>query len=322
MAGKERRFPSMTRLHALLGTAVLFIAPLSAQQDTRAAAVGRWDLTLRTSDGQRQPSWLEVQKSGNNALVGRFTAVVGSARPVARIDFAHDTLRFAIPPQWESGNQDLQVEAAVLGDSLSGSITFPDGTRLPLAGVRAPALRRTGAVRWGRPVALFNGRDLTGWRALPGGESAWQVVAGVLTNTKSGANLATESRYGDFKLHIEFRYPARGNSGVYLRGRYEVQIEDPGLGAVATEGPGAIYGFLAPSESAASATGAWQSYDITLIGRQVTVVLNGREVICRREIPGITGGALDSDEGAPGPIFLQGDHGRIEYRNIVLTPAR
>lgn len=124
------------------------------------------------------------------------------------------------------------------------------------------------------------------------------------------------------QLHIEFRYPARGNSGVYLRGRHEVQIEDPVLGVVASEALGAVYGFLAPSESAGRNAGEWQTFDITLIGRQVTVVLNGREVICKRDIPGITGGALDSDEGSPGPIFLQGDHGPIEYRNIVITLPR
>jgi len=152
--------------------------------------------------------------------------------------------------------------------------------------------------------------------------SAWQVVNGVLTNTKAGANLATDGKYGDFKLHIEFRYPARGNSGIYLRGRHELQIEDPVLGVVASEGLGAIYGFIPPNESAGKSAGEWQTYDVTLVGRQVTVALNGREVISRRNIPGITGGALDSDEGTPGVIFLQGDHGPMEYRNIVITPAR
>jgi hypothetical protein len=300
--------------------ALLCITPLSAQQDTRAPAVGRWDLKLQASDGTL-PSWLEVQKSGNSALVGRFVAVVGSARPIARIFFESDTLRFGIPPQWEEGDQELRVEAEVRGDNLSGTITFPNGARMALTGVRAPALPAR-AVQWDRPVTLFNGRDLSGWHALPGGQSAWQVVNGVLTNTRAGANLATDGTYRDFKLHIEFRYPARGNSGIYLRGRHEVQIEDPVLDVVASEALGAIYGFLPPSESAGRNAGEWQAYDITLIGRQVTVVLNGREVICRRDIPGITGGALDSDEGAPGPIFLQGDHGPIEYRNIVITPAR
>jgi hypothetical protein len=311
----------MTRTLSAVAIAFLLSAPLAAQQqDTRGPATGRWDLKITATDGAL-PSWLEVQKSGNNALVGRFVAVVGSARPVSRIMFENDTLRFSIPPQWEQGEQDLSLEARVAKDSLSGTIMFPNGARLPFTGVRAPALR-AGPVQGGKPVTLFNGRDLTGWHALPGGESAWQVVNGVLTNTKAGANLATDEKYSDFKLHIEFRYPARGNSGIYLRGRYELQIEDPVLGVVASEGLGAIYGFIPPNESAGKSAGEWQTYDVTLVGRQVTVVLNGKEVITRRNIPGPTGGALDSDERLPGPIFLQGDHGPVEYRNIVITPAQ
>lgn len=312
----------MTRLLSLVSTAFLCFAPLAAQEqqpDPRGPATGRWDLKITAADGTL-PSWLEVQKSGNNALVGRFVAVVGSSRPVSRIIFENDTLRFSIPPQWEQGEQELSVEARVNKDSLSGTIMFPNGARLPFTGVRAPALR-AGPVQGGKPVTLFNGKDLTGWHALPGGQNAWQVVNGVLTNTKAGANLATDEKYTDFKLHIEFRYPARGNSGIYLRGRYEVQIEDPVLGVVAIEGLGAIYGLIPPNASVAKNAGEWQTYDITLIGRQVTVELNGVEVICKRDIPGPTGGALDSDERLPGPIFLQGDHGPVEFRNIVITPA-
>jgi len=314
----------MNRSVWLIAAACSFVSPLSAQAPApyRPPVVGRWDLTLTASDGRRLPSWLEVQVSGNHVLVGRYVSVVGSARPVSRMDWSHDTLRFSIPSQWESGPNDLQLEATLAGDALSGAVIMPDGTRLPLTGMRAPALHGTRVVQWARPVRLLKGVDLAGWHPLPGGESAWQMVAGVLTNAKAGANLATDASYGDFKLHVEFRYPAGGNSGIYLRGRYEVQIEDPGLGVVASEGLGAIYGFIAPSESAGKNAGEWQAYDITLVGRLLTVVLNGREVISRQNIPGITGGALDSDEGKPGPIFLQGDHGPIEYRNIVLTPAR
>jgi len=299
------------------------ISPLFGQEPYRPPVVGRWDLTLTAGDGggRKLPSWLEVQVSGNHVLVGRFVAVVGSARPISRLDFSHDTLRFAIPSQWESGDGDLRLEAVLARDTLSGAVTMPDGTRLPLVGVRAPSLHRVAPPRWGAPVRLFNGRDLTGWHAQAG-ESAWQVVGGVLTNTKAGANLQTDASYTDFKLHVEFRYPPAGNSGVYLRGRYEVQIEDsPGPEPV-IGGLGAVYGFIVPNENAARRPGEWQTYDIELVGRLLTVVLNGHTVISVQSIPGPTGGALDSDEGLPGPIFLQGDHGPIEYRNIVLTPAR
>src|ERR1043166_3453086 len=183
------------------------------QEPYRPPVVGRWDLTLTASDGRKLPSWLEVQGSGNHVLVGRFVAVVGSARPIARLDFAHDTLRFAIPSQWEAGTGDLRLEAVLAGDMLSGAVTMPDGTRLPLTGVRAPSLHRNAPPRWGTPVRLFNGRDLTGWHPA-GGENQWKVIRGVLSNQKGGANLVTDRTVTDFKLHVEFRYPADGNSGI------------------------------------------------------------------------------------------------------------
>ena len=132
----------------------------------------------------------------------------------------------------------------------------------------------------------------------------------------------TDRTFTDFKLHIEFRYPKGSNSGVYLRGRYEVQIIDSKGKQPSLVLLGAIYGFLPPTEIMAKNAGEWQSYDITLIGRLVTLVVNGKTVICRQEIPGITGGAIDSQEGEPGPILIQGDHGAIDFRNILITPAK
>jgi hypothetical protein len=238
------------------------------------------------------------------------------------VDFSGGVLRFAIPPQWEPDTADLRVEGTLAGDRLTGTLVTPGGQRHGWTATRAPHLRRTAAPAWGAPVALFNGRDLTGWTAR-GGENRWKVVNGLLTAGGGGANLVTSGNYGDFKLHAEFRIPKGSNSGLYLRGRYEVQIEDspervePGPMHV-----GAVYGFLAPTENAARAPGEWQTYDVTLVGRRVTVVLNGRTIIADQIIPGITGGALDSDEGAPGPIYIQGDHGAVEFRKITLTPGR
>ena len=131
----------------------------------------------------------------------------------------------------------------------------------------------------------------------------------------------TSAQFTDFKLHAEFRYPPQGNSGIYLRGRYEVQIADTGA-ELAVGSLGGVYGFLEPSDPAAKKPGEWQTFDVTLIGRMVTVVLNGTTIISNREIPGITGAALDSDEGAPGPILLQGDHTAVEFRNLTIARAR
>jgi hypothetical protein len=144
----------------------------------------------------------------------------------------------------------------------------------------------------------------------------------VLRNTGRGSNLATEQRFNDFKLHIEFKCPPGCNSGIYLLGRYEVQIEDDEAKSPPTSWMGGVYGFLAPEVEMPRRPGEWQSFDIILRGRWVTIVQNGQTIVRGREIPGITGGALDSDEGQPGPIYLQGDHGGLEFRNIVITPAQ
>lgn len=297
------------------------LADATAQPDSVPAIVGRWDLRVQGRDGV-YPSWLEVTTSGYGALVGRFVGRVGSARPISRIDYTSGKLHFVIPPQWDRDTAALRFDGALSGDRLAGAIITPAGERDGFTGTRAPGLRRTSPPAWGEPVALFNGKDLSGWKT-EGGESNWSVVNGVLTSSRSGANILTTGTFSDFKLHVEFRYPKGGNSGVYLRGRYEAQIED----SPQREWPlpvdmAAIYGFLTPNENAATGPGKWQTYDITLIGRRVTIVLNGRTVIADQIIPGITGGALDSDEGAPGPILLQGDHLPIEYRNIRLTPAK
>lgn len=311
----------MVRTWFISLTAGLLAIPVSAQEPAPPPVIGRWDLTLTASDRRHLPSWLEVTSSGNGVLVGRFVGVVGSVRPISRLTFTNDTLRFAIPPQWEGGTSDLQFAAAYAGDTLAGTITEPNGTPYPFSGVRAPALRRA-APQWAPAVRLFNGQDLAGWHTV-GGENQWSAVKGVLTNAKGGANLVTDAVFSDFRLHVEVRYPARGNSGIYLRGRHEVQVEDSVVSsAEATGGLGAIYGFVIPNQNAAKGAGEWQSLDITLIGRRVSVVLNGRQIICEQEIPGPTGGALDSKEGTAGPIMLQGDHGPVEYRNIVLTPGR
>lgn len=296
---------------------LLLSTSLKAQQDT-AELIGRWDMTI-TSEGKQSPSWFEVYRSGYRTLVGEFVGSGGSARPVSVFHFSNGKLQFSLPPQWEGGNNDLNIEGAFNGDSLAGTITYPNGNQATWTAVHAPELKRTSEPSWGQPLKLFNGKDLAGWHAL--GTNQWVVKGGVLQSPHSGANLATDDTFTDFKLHIEFRYPAHSNSGVYLRGRYEVQIDNSG------DEPyknviSSIYGFIPPSEMPIKGPNEWQSYDITLVGRLVTIVFNGKTVICNREIRGITGGAINSREGEPGPILIQGDHGPIEYRNIVITKAK
>lgn len=316
----HRLFPLLAVSLLIVPGSALHERPFPSSQG-EAAVVGRWDLTVRGPAGD-YPSWLEITRSGRSALVGQFVGRVGNARPIGRVEYTGGVLRFAVPPQWEEGEADLRVEGRLQGERLAGELTTPSGERHPWTGNRAPSLRRDAAPSWGEPTPLFNGRDLSGWRSDPASEeNHWQAVNGVLRNTDAGANLVTTPQFTDFRLRLEFRYPPGGNSGVYLRGRHEVQIEDNGEAEPTPLTIGAVYGFLEPSEPPGTRAGEWNTYEIQLVGRRVTIVLNGRTLIADRPIPGTTGGALDSDEGAPGPIMLQGDHGPIEYRDIVITAA-
>lgn len=315
----------MKKMHQLCRRLVLLVAAMFSLLQLMAnnadlAIQGKWDLTIIV-DGKPSPSWLEVYHSGNKWLVGQYVGITGSARPISKINFKDGKMSFTIPPQWEEEENDVVFEATLKDDVLTGTVVAANGKTYEWKGVRAPLLLRVSAPVWGKPVKLFNGKDLAGWKAV-GRENQWQVINGVLTSPRSGANLITEQKFNDFKLHIEFRCPKGSNSGIYLRGRYEVQIMDSKGEVPQKDLLSAIYGFITPNEMAAKEAGEWQSYDITLEGRVVTVVLNGKTVICRVPIPGITGGALDSNEGEPGPIYIQGDHGPIEYRNIVITPAK
>jgi hypothetical protein len=282
--------------------------------------IGRWNITV-DNNGTPEPNWLEVKLSGTRTLVGYFVAAHGSSRPVAEVKFDNGKFSFSIPPQWESGSGYHSVEGELTADGIRGTQTLPDGTKLNWTGVKAPYLVREGKPQWGKKIKLFNGKDLTGWEAT--GENQWVVKDGILTNPKAGANLISTEKFEDFKLKVKFRIPEGSNAGIYLRGRYEVQIEDSPKDAHPSNVLyGGVYGFLTPSEIANLGPGEWQTYEITLVGRMVTIVTNGKTVISNQEIPGTTGGALDSNEGEPGPIYLQGDHGPVEFAEITITPAK
>ncbi len=286
-------------------------------QETNPLA-GRWNLTI-DYQGKQLPSWLEIRHSGNNTLVGRFVYAKGSARPVGEVKYQGKKFSFMIPPQWELGNRDMEFAGELQADKLLGTMTFTDGKKYSWTAIRAKDLDHVKIPKWGKTRVLFNGKDLSGWRA--DGPKNWSVKNGILTCPGQVSNLVSEAKFKNFKIHAEFRYPKGSNSGIYLRGRYEVQITD-------SEGMepsdilfGGIYGFLTPNEMAAKSAGEWQTYDIILIGRRVTVIANGTPIIMDQIIPGMTGGAIDNRETEPGPIMLQGDHGAVEFRVFELTPV-
>jgi hypothetical protein len=283
--------------------------------------LGRWDLTLKAADGEHA-SWLEVTLDGDQVkaqMVGRW----GNARPLPKVESANGKLTFVSPKEEEAAKADMVFEGKLVGKGLSGTVNGPDGTTWSWTGLRAPSLKRIGTPKWGKPVQLFNGKDLTGWKTSKSDSTAeWKVENGVLVSPGHGPELINNSQFEDFKLHVEFNIGQGANSGIYLRGRYELQIEDDPTPEPPSQRTGGIYGFIAPSLEMPRKPGEWQSFDITLVGRTVTVAQNGKTIIDAQEIPGITGGALDSHEERPGPIYLQGgEDGHVSYRNIVLTPA-
>jgi Domain of Unknown Function (DUF1080). len=304
------------RLMSFVFAFILSTTTLSAQEENQL--LGRWDLKIE-KDETKLPSWLEIRKSGHQTLIGRFVYAFGSARPVAEIKQRSDNFFFTIPVQWEAETGKMDFKGQFVEGKIQGTMVYVDGKTYSFTGTKAPRFKHNPNPIWGSPTKLFNDKDLTGWNAT--GKNQWTVENGILISKASGSNLVTDQKFNDFKLHVEFRYPKEGNSGVYLRGRYEVQVADNQGDEPSDIKFGGVYGFLEPNEMVAKAPGKWQTYDITLIGNRVTVVANGKTIISDQTIPGITGGALDSDEGAPGPIMLQGDHSPVEYRNIVITPV-
>jgi hypothetical protein len=231
------------------------------------------------------------------------------------------------------------IVAQAAGDSLKLTSTKPRANgqgedRAEFSGRRAPPMPPApdlNRVKFGQPIRLFNGRDLAGWRLTdPNALSGWSVKDGVLVNEvsqekgkphKNYGNLRTDGEFEDFNLALEVRVPKGGNSGVYLRGIYEVQVADSYGKPLDSHNMGAIYSRIKPTDSAEKPPGEWQKLDLTLVDRHVNVILNGKTIIANQPLLGCTGGAMWSDVTRPGPIYLQGDHTSIEYRNLVLKPV-
>jgi hypothetical protein len=228
------------------------------------------------------------------------------------------------------------ITARVSGDTLNLTITGggKNAKKGEFTGKRTPPLPpppELSKVKFGPPIVLFNGRDLAGWKLTnPNQANGWSVQDGVLINRavqeegkphKSYGNLRSEQEFEDFKLTLETRVLPGGNSGIYLRGIYEVQVMDSYGRPLDSHNMGAVYSRICPTVAAEKPAGQWQTLDITLVDRHVTVVLNGTKIIDNQPLLGCTGGALWPDQFRPGPIYLQGDHTDIDYRNVVIRPV-
>ncbi len=305
-------------------TCLLATACGSAYAQTGRGFNGRWDLTLKNATDS-YPSWLEITDSGGTPSV-RIQGRVSSVHPAQDVRLTGAHLKFT-SSEYVGKVEKVTWDITAAGGKLTGTQTREDGIVAHLTGMPAPALKRAMPAKWSTPEPLFNGKDLTGWEPIVTGEPGkspannWKAIDGELVNQAAGANIRTTKTFQDFKLHIEYNCPNDGNSGVYLRGRYEVQVEyEPADENDKLHGMGSVYGFLAPSAELPRKPGQWETFDITLVGRLVTVVRDGVRTIENQEIPGITGGALNSREAEPGPLYIQGDHtGGMKYRNITIS---
>jgi len=329
-------------MRGLATLAAISFAFLSCSQIAGAADQdynGRWDLIIHKTPADKT-WWLEIKGAGTGNITGMFTHAPGGLNPIENASIQNGELHFffdrpatpAAPPTKAEGRGRAGTPAShvayvfkYVNGKLEGSMSGAK-ENWTMTGERAPEINEHDDGTWvkGKPIALFNGKDMTGWYGITSGTTTgWTVENGVMMTQGKGENIATTQKFWNFDLHAEFKVEERNsNSGIGLRGRYEIQISnnygqaDPGV-----HGIGALYHRVPPRVNASKPPGEWQAYDIHLVGREVTTVLNGISLYEKVVIEGMTGDlSFDPHEGLPGPIELQGDHATVYFRNIVLTP--
>ncbi|HEY8550977.1 MAG TPA: DUF1080 domain-containing protein [Vicinamibacterales bacterium] len=301
-----------------LVSALVAAVTVGAAADTKDF-LGRWNLT-GTGEDSSAVFWLEVTE-GAGGLSGRFLNRGGSPMPLASVKVEGDELVFTTAG---ANNRPGQTHRATFKDGkLHGSVSF-NGRTLNWVGVRPPkwpAADANAAHTFGTPVELVDGKSLDAWTVQrPDRPMGWKVEDGAITNEAKANNLVSKQTFKDFRIQAEYKLDKGSNSGIYLRGRYELQILDDMGKPPEEHGHMAIYAWVAPKVNASKPAGEWQTMEATLVGNRVTVTLNGQRVHDNAEIQAITGGALDANEEAPGPIMLQGDHGKVWFRKVTVTP--
>jgi len=302
----------------LLPACLLLLSGSGAARAADADFNGRWDILL-LSENADKAWWLEVSGAGTPAVKGKFIGFPGGDLNEIKDPRIEDhQLLFSFENQ--SGRRDYRIKYA--GGHLDGQMTGPGGP-IPFTGYRAPLIRDHDDATWlkATPLTLFNGKDLEGWTGLGRNENlGWTVEDGVLKSTGHAKNLVTTGKYWNFILRLEYNVAEKSNSGIGLRGRYEVQIQDDFGKPVESHINGALYSRIPPAVNASRKAGEWQTVEIRIVGRDVSVTLNGKAVITKKQVEGLTAIAYDPWEGQPGSIELQGDHGPVSFRNITLTP--
>lgn len=327
------------KIPRILITATLLIAFASLASAATNPFVGRWALTLPAGNA----GWLGISEEqgqykgqilwgGGSVVPVTSTKIEGDKLVVTRVEAgrkasgktpAREEVTETITATLKGDVMQLSTVKTRKNGKTFGAATFT-GKRIP----DLPPKPELSKVKFGAPIVLFNGKDLSGWRLInPQQENGWSVKDGILMNRpvqvegkphKRYGNLRTDAEFEDFNLRLEARTLEKSNSGVYLRGIYEIQVMESYGKPLDPHNMGALYSRITPSVAAEKPVGEWQTMDITLVDRHLTVILNGKTIIDNQPVLGCTGGAMTSDESKPGPLFLQGDHSNIDYRNIVL----
>ncbi len=296
--------------------AVLGMSPLLKAADVDFN--GRWDIML-WGDNPDKAWWMEVSGAGTPGIKGKFIGFPGGdLNEIKDLRIEEHQLLFSF--ENKVGKRDYAV--TYFGGHLDGEMTGPGGP-IKFTGYRAPAIRDHDDATWlkATPLTLFNGKDLQSWTGLGNNKDlGWTVEDGILKSTGHAKNLVTTGKYWNFILKLEYNVAEKSNSGIGLRGRYEVQIQDDFGKPIESHINGALYSRIPPAVNASKKAGEWQTVEIRLVGRDVSVTLNGKPVITKKQIEGLTAIAYDPWEGQPGSIELQGDHGPVSFRNITLTP--
>jgi hypothetical protein len=286
---------------------------------------GRWDLTVQ-NDARKRVWWVEIKDAGSGNPKGSFIGAPGGGLDQItdmKIVDGEATWTFSRPARENAKAWKGVYHARVAGDKIEGTLEVDGEAPVKFYGVRAPQFPPVDRSRLkeGTPVELFNGRDLSGWLPLRSNvPMKWTVEDGILKNAPGTTDIVSEKKFMDFKVHAEYRYGPNSNSGIGLRGRYEIQIHDDYGKPAYNKGHGSLYSRIAPTTNAGKPAGEWQAVDITLVGNRLSVVLNGTIIIDDKEVEGLTAIAMDANEAEPGPFVIQGDHGAVEFRKFTVTP--
>ena len=325
----------------LTALSLVLLTCLARAESIPEPLLGDWSLQIESGEA----GWLSISETDDGKPSVAMMVNVGSIKPLKGVEVRDGKIHVPLKTFRKGGRKGpviSQNRAVIRSENgeLKGEIVtrFPESGKTevhdPFTAVRIPPMPPApdlSKVKFGEPVSLFNGRDLTGWKLRrPEKLNGWSVEDGRLVNntpktdfsaTGAYGNLRTEKVFGDGRLHIEFLIGKDRNSGIYVRGMYEAQVVDRDSRMQGLQGVGSIFGLVERSENAGKPGGEWQSYDITLVDRHITVVLNGVKVIDNQPVSGPTAGAMHTDPMSPGPLYLQGDHTSVKFRNIVFEPV-